>query len=320
MLIQDLPLLSRLNSKKFLITGANGMLGRAFRCQIERYAPLAKVHSFDKFQLDVRQSDAFLPYANLRPDYILHCAGIIDADYCEDHVVEGKRSIVEGTHNVVEFARRSGSKLLYPQSFLIYDGAELIDEQTVPNPLCGYGRFKVEAEKLVLGQTADALSVHMGGFFGGESADNNFVGRITRHLANLIEQGTTAIQIGDRVWQPTFTNDLAANCLLLLAEDRVGKYCMAAHGSASFHELVCEIAFQLGITDRINISKIDANVLAAKERALRPRSATMINRRLEHDGLDRQRPWRQALADYLNQSYFKDLFNDSNTTAEPARK
>lgn len=310
MLTKDLSTLSRLNSKKFLITGANGMLGRAFRCQIERYAPGAEVYSLDKSQLDVRQSEAFVPYVHLRPDYILHCAGMIDADFCEEHVVDGKRSIVEGTHNVVEFARRSGSKLLYPQSFLIYDGAELIDEQTSPNPLCMYGRFKVEAENLVLSGTTDALSVHMGGFFGGESADNNFVGRITRHLAKLIEEGTNAIQIGDRIWQPTFTNDLAANCLLLIAEHRVGKYCMAAHESASFHELVCEIAFQLGISDRIDISKIDATVLAAKERALRPRSATMINRRLEREGLDRQRPWRQALAEYLNQSYFKDLFNE----------
>jgi dTDP-4-dehydrorhamnose reductase len=306
----DQNILSALSRKKFLITGANGMLGRAFRAQLEPYVSLEQLYCFDIIELDVRLPGAFVRYANLRPDYIVHCAGIIDADYCETQVEEGKQSIVDGTFNVVEFARSCNAKLLYPQSFLIYDGAELIDEQTIPNPLCNYGRFKLDAEKLVLARAPMALSVRMGGFFGGESADNNFVGRITRHLSQLIRQGSSIIDIGNRVWQPTYTNDLAKNCLLLLASERTGTYCMASHESASFYELACEISVQLGITDKVKINAIDSAVLAAKEKAVRPLSAIMINRRLEVEGLDRQRPWRQALAEYLNHPYFKDLINE----------
>ena len=32
------------------------------------------------------------------------------------------------------------------------------------------------------------------------------------------------MEIGDRVWQPTFTDDLAYNSLILLANNKSGKY------------------------------------------------------------------------------------------------
>jgi len=310
-LAQDTATLANLAGKTFLITGGSGMLGRAYREQLERFAPAAKVHCLSKIQLDVRDPEAFEPYLNVRPDYVLHCAALVDADYCEEHADEGEATIVTGTRNVIEFSRCCGSKLLYPQSFLIYDGAEpLIVESTEPRPLCVYGRLKLQAEKLVLESLPRALSVRMGGFFGGGAIDNNFVGRITVHLAKLIRQGTTQIEIGNRVWQPTYTNDLAANSLLLLAADRAGVYCMASHGSASFCKLTKEILEQLEDSDRIDVRCVDASVLAARERAQRPLSAIMRNQRLQAENLDRQRTWQVSLAEYLNQPYFRNLLNE----------
>lgn len=306
---QDRDYFSKLDGKTFLITGGNGMLARAFQLQLSRLVPGAMVHCLDKARLDVRSPAAFAPYRSLRPDYVIHCAALVDADYCEKHEDEGFDSIVSGTRNVAEFARHCGAKLLYPQSFLIYDGVDpLIDENTVAQPLSTYGRLKLAAEKHALDSSEHTLSVRMGGFFGGASADNNFVGRFAPHLAKLIGQGTSSIDIGDRVWQPTYTNDLAANSLLLLAAYRTGIYCMASQGSASFHALAVEIAEQLGVSDQITINCIDAAVLAAKEPAQRPLVAIMRNKRLQEEGLDRQRPWKASLAEYLNQPFFRDVF------------
>ena len=81
----------------------------------------------------------------------------------------------------------------------------------------------------------------MGGFFGGEEKDTNFVGKITSHISKLIKQGEKKMEIGDRVWQPTFTNDIAYNSLILLANNKNGKYNMASHGSCSFFKSKCAI-------------------------------------------------------------------------------
>lgn len=305
----DHALLRPLAQKTFLVTGGNGMLGRAFRGQIEGLLPEARVHCLDKSQLDVRSPEAFEPYDAIRPDFVIHCAALVDADYCESFPEEGEISIVNGTKNVVNYAQRCGAKLLYPQSFLVYnDTNSTITEQTEPQPLSVYGQLKLAAESYALEHAKNALSVRMGGFFGGEAADNNFVGRLVPHLAKLIRQGTQSLEIGNRVWQPTFTNDLAANCLLLLAAERQGVYCMASSGSASFYELTVEIVKQLELADKIEIKCVDASVVAKKEKALRPLSAVMHNARLEAESLNRQRDWRESLAVYLNQPFFKSLF------------
>lgn len=305
----DQNALAALAGQTFLITGANGMLGSAFKKQLEKYVPSAVVYSLGKDVLDVRDPMSLAACDVLRPNFVLHCAGLVDADRCEVSPSEGRLSIIDGTRNVLEFSRRCNARILYPQSFLIYGDTEpIIDEQTLPSPLSVYGNLKLEAEQLILNHAKDSLSIRMAGFFGGNSIDNNFVGRIIPHISKLMQQGVTTIDIGNRVWQPTYTEDLAANCLLLLATQKSGLYCMASHGSASFYELTIEILRIIGIVDDINVRCVDAAILAAKEKARRPSSAIMLNRRLQREGLDRQRPWQISLAEYLNQPYFKDFF------------
>ena len=148
----------------------------------------------------------------------------------------------------------------------------------------------------------------MGGFFGGEEKDTNFVGKISSHIATLIKQGKKNIEIGDRVWQPTFTDDLAYNSLILLANNKNGKYNMASHGSCSFFELTNELLKILNIKNKFTVSCISAKILEKREFARRPLSVIMSNSRLKQENLDRQRNWKLSLKDYLEKPYFNNLF------------
>ena len=87
--------------------------------------------------------------------------------------------------------------------------------------------------------------------------------------------------IGDRVWQPTFTDDLAYNSLVLLANNKNGKYNMASHGSCSFFELTKELIKILNIEDRFTVSRISAKILSKREVARRPLSVIMNCEALE---------------------------------------
>ena len=88
-------------------------------------------------------------------------------------------------------------KLFYPQTFLIFDGESLpINENTLPNPLCIYGKHKLQAE-LLLNDFQNSLVVIMGGFFGGRELDKNFVGKIIPHISQLIKSNVTSIEVGD---------------------------------------------------------------------------------------------------------------------------
>ncbi len=298
-----------LSVKRIVITGAKGMLGQAFQDVLERHAPMATVLALGKSDLDIRSSDQVLSIADFRPDFIFHCAAIVNADYCEENPDEAHAVKVGGTRNIVELALRTEAKVFYPQSFLIYDNQDLpITETTSPNPLSVYGRLKLEAEQIVAEALPQSLVVRMAGFFGGWEIDKNFVGKFVPHIAKLIKAGVQSIEVGDRIWQPTYTNDLAYNTLLLLANDRSGVYCMASHGQASFFDVASEITKLLAIDEHFSITPASLTKVSITEKAKRPEAVIMENRRLNGEGLERQRAWQNSLAEYLDQPYYRSMF------------
>ena len=300
------------SGRPVIVTGASGMLGRAFVESLAEARPDLPVLALSRAALDITDRDAVLSLADRAPGWIVHCAADVDADRCEAQPDEARRIQVGGTANVCDLAARTGAGVLYPQSFLIFDGNTLpIDEETAPNPLSVYGRCKLDAETLLrerLGESA--LVVRMAGFFGGEEKDKNFVGKFLRHVRALLDLDKHSFAVGDRVWQPTWTIDLARNCLVLMERGAGGLYTMSCRGEASFYDLARACIAEVGLADSVTIEPTTEARIAADQRATRPARAVMDNRRLRAEGLDRMRPWRAALAEYLARPYFHDMFKD----------
>jgi len=286
------------------------MLGRAFQ-EVLSEAPECRILALGRGELDIAERENVLGLAPENPDIIIHCAAYVNAEGCEENPDLCHAVQVEGSRNVADLATKAGAKILYPQSFLIFDGkTNPITEETPPAPQSVYGRRKLEGEEIICAACPDAIIVRMAGFFGGEEKDKNFVGKFVHHLHHLIETGTNSFDVGDRVWQPTYTLDLARNCVALLASDKSGLYTMACHGEASFYELAAACVKELELGDRITINQVSAERFNAEEKARRPDRAIMLNNRLNTEGLDLQRPWRDALKDYLDRPYFRTLFSD----------
>jgi dTDP-4-dehydrorhamnose reductase len=300
--------------RTFLITGAGGMLGTALREVLAETAPGADVFSLPREALDVTDRAAVLAQRNRQVDYILHCGGDVNADRCERDPIQCETVHVGGTRNIIELAQLTGATVYYPQSVFIFDGREApITESTGPCPTLAYGRSKWIAEQLLREALPESLVVRMAGFFGGAERDKNFVGTFSRHLIDLVALGETKCGVGDRLWQPTYTRDLAQNGLLLLALGKTGVYNMACHGEASFFEVAQVILDKLNLSGRITLHRRPMAEFAAKELAHRPPRVLMENRRLAREGLDGQRPWNIALREYLSIAYFQTLEHRSQT-------
>ena len=295
-------------NRRILITGADGMLGRAF---VEALAPLGEqvcVYALPRAQLDVTDSRAVERCAALEPDIILHCAGLVIADRCEREPALARAVHVDGTRNVARLAHASGARLFFPQSFLIFDGREaLAEEDTEPRPPHVYGQVKLEAERVALETAPGALVVRLAGFFGGDDRDKNFVGQLTRTLDRFLAEGVTHYGVGDRVWQPTYTLDLARNILLLLAQRRDGVYHMSCRGEASFFDVAAACVKSLGLESRIEVVPVASHEFDARELARRPHRVVLGTARLDREQLNRQRPWRVALDEYLAREWFDRL-------------
>lgn len=296
-----------MNQIPILVTGGAGMLGAAFAGAATRSARFdAKV--FSRAQLDVRDPDAVMQFAgSVSGGWIVHCAAVVDVKRCAQEPAQSRATIVEGTRNVVALARAANARLLFPQSFLVYSGGEgLIDEDAPPAPLSLYGQMKLEAEEIVHDALDDPLVIRMAGFFGGESADKNFVGRIIPAMHRAVMGGANTFPVGDRVWQPTWTEDLAENALHLMQAGAGGIYQMASHGEATFHEIAQQIVTSLGWGDRLQIERVPASSVAGEETGpeRRPDRAVMACERLRREGRDLQRDWRATLSAYLARPFF----------------
>lgn len=298
-----------MNHKKILITGAKGMLGHSFKHLIEAKYPDYQIDAKSKAELNVADLAQVLSLESTRYDYIIHCAALVNADFCEQNEELSFNNIVLGTRNISTLATKTGAKILFPQSFLIFDGTiNPVTENTPPSPLCVYGKHKYQAEQEILSTHEDALVVRMGGFFGGYERDKNFVGKFISNLINLLNVGTSKYAVGNRIWQPTFTDDIAANCLLLMESDCKGIYNMASHGEASFYDVALQCVESLHLAGRFDIVRADSTQINNQDRATRPQRLILSNERLTTEKLDLQRSWQESLDDYLKHHFFVNKF------------
>ena len=294
--------------EKILITGADGMLGRAFVQQLEKYVPSSRLYAYNRKELDVTDLAKIIAVSEYffgEYTLIIHCAGLVSVELCEENKELAYDTIVNGTKNIIHLAKLTKSKIIYPQSFLIYDGIENpIVGSTEPNPQTYYASLKLIAEKEVVNHSSENLIVRMAGFFGGENKDKNFVGKIIPNIFKALSDGDMVFEVGDRVWQPTYTSDLALNTILLCAKNKSGVYLMSSIGEASFWDVACEISKNLGWTDLIDIKRISSDNFSLNEPGKRPLKAIFKNDRLDFEKINIQRGWKESLKEYLSSPYF----------------
>jgi dTDP-4-dehydrorhamnose reductase len=295
--------------ERVLITGGEGMLGTSFHRMAQQTLGDSEVLSLGKHDLDITDFDAVRRIQlDFKPDLILHCAALVNAELCESEPAQAKEVIFVGTKNLIDTSDQQKVKFVYPQSFLVYDCTKLpIDEDTKPNPSFVYAREKYNAERYVTDHFGNHLVVVMAGFFGGFEKDKNFVGSIIPVILNRIRESIRTIEIGDRVWQPTYTDDLAANTLLLASRGQYKRYCLGSFGESSFAELASEIVRVLGLSAAIEISTVSSLTVAQSEKAKRPQRAVVSNARAINEKLCTMREWKTSLGEYLRSQYFTDL-------------
>ena len=82
---------------RVLITGASGMLGKAFQEVLNLKYPDADVKALSSKVLDVTDHDEVMSYIQYNPDLIIHTAAKVDANFCEDHYEQAKNIRVKIT-------------------------------------------------------------------------------------------------------------------------------------------------------------------------------------------------------------------------------
>ena len=208
-------------SRRLLITGGSGYLGRALASQAPAlWDAIATYHhnppglaGVAPLPLDLRDAPAAeRAIAEQRPDVVIHTAYVQDGPDLEAITVAGSAAVARA-------AQACGARLVHLSSDVIFDGerAGSYTEDDPPAPVSAYGRAKAAAEREVRAIDPAALIVRTSLIYGGAEPSKH------EQLAIDAGAGRAAIRFfSDELRCPVAVGDLAGALLELAALDVQG--------------------------------------------------------------------------------------------------
>ena len=87
----------------------------------------------------------------VKPDVVIHCAAIVDVDFCEENIILATKVHVETTRVLSNYLDRNNARLIYISTDSVFDGKKnsAYNEMDLENPLNIYSQTKLMGEKIV---------------------------------------------------------------------------------------------------------------------------------------------------------------------------
>ncbi len=296
---------------RWVITGSGGQLGTCLDRLLSASPEDELLAAYRHRELSISEpGDVARLFADAeggRPDVLINAAAFTAVDACEDHYEQALAGNASGPALLAERCADAGVGLVHVSTDYVLDGqaSEPYPESADCAPQTAYGRSKAEGERRVLAALPSALVVRTAWVFG---PGRNFVGAILNQ-ARLRRSGEIEGPlrvVDDQRGCPTYAADLAEGLVALARlafgpgstdpERMGGVHHLCGGGEATWWDFAREILDRTGHADleidRIATGDLD---LAAK----RPAYSVLGCDRAAGFGV-RLRPWREALAAYLD--------------------
>ena len=283
-----------MSAERILITGGGGQLASDLEAQLQGDA---EVFALSHVDLDVADDAAVeAAFERVQPTAVYTCAAVHNVEVCER---EEDRAFEVNARAVKRLATRCADRdaqFVHLSTNYVFDGTadRPYDEDARPNARSIYAISKLAGEYAALAYAPGALVVRTAGLYGlhgSASKGGNFV---TRMIARAREQGSLKV-VADQRLTPTFTSDLAAGIQAAVDAGVTGTLHVTNSGATSWHEFTEAIMELAGVSVPVEA----ATTVLQPGAADRPLNGVLVSSASERAGLPGLRPWRTALADYL---------------------
>lgn len=302
---------------RWLVTGADGQLGRCLVSQIEAGSEDVLAGAFSRAKLDVSDKGQVqhLREAVLgEVDVVVNAAALTAVDLCETHSSQAFAVNAEGPAFLGQACRDTGTSMIHVSTDYVFDGeaSKPYEEDHPRNPQSVYGQSKAEGEIRLLELMPEALVVRTSWLFG---PGRNFVVAI-REQAEKRRRGEAsgALRVvADQRGTPTYAGDLAEGLrqlgrqlrgaenaeseeVALGARAISGLMHLSNSGQTSWFAFAREILDQSGFAE-VEIEPCETADLNLP--APRPAYSVLDCNRAQRLGIQ-LRSWQAALAAYLD--------------------
>ncbi len=231
----------------FLVTGAQGQLGRTVMRQLQERGRTAL--GVDLQEMPLEDQDSIRKVIGTeRPRFVLHCGALTNVDGCEQDPALADRVNGHATGFIAESCVGIGAGLLYVSTDFVFDGTQIgtpYAVDAVPAPVSAYGRSKLLGEQAVLRHgRPDFYVVRTSWVFG--PGGNNF----PKAILARARSGQPVRVVTDQVGRPTMTHDLAEAMIdLALGRAAGGIYHASNEGQCSWHQFAVDVLREAGLGD-----------------------------------------------------------------------
>lgn len=270
---------------RYLVTGANGMLGRDLQSVLEDRA----VTALRRTDLDVTDAVA-VAAAVSGHDVVINCAAYTKVDDAESDEETAYAVNATGAGNLAQAAAEAGAKLVQVSTDYVFDGRATspYTETTPRAPISAYGRTKAAGEELVLEHNPERSYVVRTAWLYGAHGPN-----FAKTMLKLAAARDTWTVVDDQIGQPTWTADLAGQIVSLLDSDApAGIYHGTNSGQTTWYGFARAVLAGAGL-DPERISPTDSSQFVRP--APRPSYSVLDHGSWTRAGLSPMRDWRAAL-------------------------
>ena len=240
-----------MQSKRVLVTGANGQLGSEMR-RLGMASPNEYIFT-DVAELDITDSAAVKEFVKEnKVNIIVNCAAYTAVDRAEDDEATAELINATAVRNLAAAAKEVDATLFHVSTDYVFgaEGNTPRTEDMPTNPLGVYGRTKLRGEQAIAEVGAKSIIIRTAWLY--SEYGNNFL----KTMLRLTKEKETLSVVFDQVGTPTYAGDLAMTIFSIIEGDyyngNEGVYHFSNEGVCSWYDFAREIATAMGHTCQIN--------------------------------------------------------------------
>lgn len=245
--------------------------------------------------LDITRQESVSAFVDMnRPHYIINCAGLTDAQACEEDMELAFKVNALGARNLSTAARKTKARIVQLSTDDVFGGESTVPytEFDVPNPKTVYGKSKLAGENFVKELTTKHIIVRSSWIYG---AGSDYLEKVLESA----ERGEDIKAAIDQIAVPTSAKELAKRVIQLMDHAEDGLYHVTCQGSCSRYEYAQEVI-------RLSGRKVKIIPVIAKEdllTSMHPSYSVLDNLMMRMTNMDPLPDWKTALFEYMRENH-----------------
>lgn len=239
---------------KVVITGSNGLLGQSLLNLLLKDKDSYQVYGFSRgknrsgredfnyISIDITEKEELdKKLEQIQPDYIINTAAMTQVDDCETNKQACDILNVDVVKWMTRFASKSKTHIIHLSTDFIFDGKKGYYKETdKPNPLSYYGLSKLKSEQ-VLKDSKINFTILRTILVYGKVFDMSR-SNIVLWVKEMLEKNKEITIVDDQYRMPTYVEDLAMACKIVMDKKALGIYHISSNTLLSVYEIAQQIA------------------------------------------------------------------------------